>query len=710
MPQSFARFLTLLCSLFLSVNVAAAQQQPKATLSADRIVYTSGYKVLRASGNVIIIYGDSLLEASALTYDEQNDRITADGPIRLKQGDNVTIFASFAELSGDMRNGILKSARMVLNQQLQLTAVEITRSKGRYNELFMAAASTCTVSVAKPTPLWQFRARRIIHDEERKVLFFERAQLLIGNVPVAYIPRLKVPDPSVKRANGFLVPGISNSSKLGFGVYAPYFVTLGKYADVTLTPFVFSSGTASLKFDFRKRFFNGEFNAVGRISNDTVASNTLRAYIFANGKLTFKNGFKGELGLQMVSDPTYLTDHGISSTSRLESFVRLSRTKRASYFGAELLGFRSLAAGITPSQIPSALSDIGFKRHWSDGLFGGRTGLSLNINSYTRSSTIDIVGRDTLRLASVVDWQRQWVGARGLVFGLTAQVNADAYNIRQDSGFSSSITRLAPTLAADFRLPMVKRGKTSLQTLEPRIQIVWSKPGTTPVPNEDSTLVEFDATNLFALNHFSGIDQIEQGLRANIGVSYSRKSENGWNIDATLGKVVRASDPAQFTLASGLSGTSSSYVLGGQVSLPSKFRVIQRAVFDTSFSLSKNETKLVYHGKKIQASSSYLWLVSGAAGNSVDRSEWTFDGGWDLGNNWRTKTSWRYDLAASKPSNAAIALTYRNECIKVALSLSRQFAASSNVGASTNIGLQVSLEGFGSRADSSAYQRKCGDL
>jgi len=716
MTPRFTRILTALCSLLLSVNLASAQQQPNATLSADRIVYTSGYKVLRASGNVVIIYGQSLLEASALTFDEKNDRITADGPLRLRQGDNLTILASFAELSGNMKDGILKSARMVLNQQLQLTAVEITRSKGRYNQLFMAAASTCTVSVAKPTPLWQFRARRIIHDEERKVLFFDRAQLLIGNVPVAYIPRLKIPGPSVKRANGFLVPGISNSSKLGTGIYAPYFVTLGDYADVTLTPFVYSSGTASLKFDFRKRFFNGELNAVGRISNDTVASNTLRAYVFANGNLRFKNGLKGELGLQMVSDPTYLSDHSISGTSRLENFIRLSRAKRATYFGAEILGFRSLASGIkNPSTIPSILSNIGFKRHWADGLFGGRTGLSLNINSYTRSSTISVggvgkVGRDTLRLASVVDWQRQWVGPRGLVFGVTAQVNADAYNIRQDSRFSSRITRLVPTLAADFRLPMVKQGATSLQTFEPRIQVVWSKTGAVPIPNEDSTLVEFDATNLFALNHFSGIDRIEQGLRANIGFSYTRKSDAGWNVDATVGKVVRLSDPAQFLPPSGLSGASSSYVLGGQVSLPSKFRVIQRTVFNSAFSLSKNETKLAYLGNKVHASSSYLWLVSGVAGNTTDRSEWTFDGGWDLGNNWHTKASWRYDLTTSKPSDAAIALTYRNECIKVALSLSRQFTASSNVGSSMNIGLQVSLEGFGSRADSSAYQRKCSDL
>ncbi len=708
------RLISLFLLIALVQLVASAPVQAQtggyASLTADRIVYTSGYRVLRASGNVVIIFGNSRLEASALTYDEKNDLITAEGPIRLTDGDNLTIIASFAELSGDMKTGILKSARMVLNQQLQLSAVEISRSEGRYNQLHKAAASTCTVSVAHPTPFWQVRARRIVHDEERQLLFFEHAQLRIGNVPVAYVPRLRVPDPSVRRATGFLVPGFNQSSSLGYGVNAPYFIALGDYADVTLIPFIYSTGTATLGFDFRKRFHNGSLNVKGAISNDTVAATPVRGYLFADANFSFQNGIVADIGLQFTSDESFLSDHSISKTTRLDSHIRLSRTRRTSYIWAEVQGFHSLSTTIASDEIPFLLGEAGMMRRWVPGALGGQMGFEVSANSYTRTSVTDIVGRDTLRVSSVADWRRQWISGSGLVFATMAELHADYYRSVQDSTFPAPISRAVPIAAAEFRLPLMRESANATEVIEPRVQLVWSSPTSATVPDEDSSQVEFEATDLFALNHFAGIDQIERGLRANIGVSYTRKSESGWNVDAVIGKVVRAADYGQFTPASGLDGSQSSYVLAGQVILPSRFLLLQRMVFNTGLAVSKNETKLAYINRKFDVATSYLWLASGAAGNVTAHSEWTFDGGVNFGGNWRTAASWRYDLIADAASEAGVALTYRNDCIKVDLSLSRTFAASSNVGASTNLGLQVSLEGFGSRAGTDSYGRKCSDF
>ncbi len=707
--------LTCLILLWLMAAIfAPAQAQTTApthaSLSADRIVYTSGYRVLRASGNVVILYGAARLEAAAITYDQHNDRITAEGPIRLTEGENLTMLADFAELSGDMRNGVLRSARMVLNQQLQLTAVEINRSDGRYNRLIKAAASTCSISTAHPTPFWQVRARRIVHDEDKKVLFFERAQLRLGNVPVAYIPRLRLPDPSVRRANGFLVPAIGNSSRLGTGISAPYFLMLGDYADVTLTPHIYSQGTATLGVDLRKRFHNGRLDIEGAVSNDTQAANPIRAYVFADGAFHWANGLTGELHLELVSDNTYLSDHGISSATRLESHLRLSRTTRQTRFTVGAEGFRSLTTAVMSDEIPFLLGEAGLQKRWRPGSLGGQMGFSLAANSYNRSSSTDIVGRDTIRVSSVADWHRQWTGRRGLIFTTSAELHADYYSVSQDSTYPAPVARVVPIAAADVRLPMVRRTARATEVIEPRLQIVWSPDSSTAVPDEDSPLVEFEATNLFALNRFAGIDQIEQGLRANVGVSYSRKSTKGWNIDAVIGGVVRATDLGQFTPASGLGGTMSSYVLAGQVILPSQFKLAQRTVFDSSFAVSKNETRIAYKNQRFDAGTSYLWLVTGAAGNVADRSEWTFDGGVNMGQNWRTETSWRYDTIAGTASDAALSLIYRNECIMVDLSVSRRFAAISNVGDATNLGLQVTLEGFGARADSDAYSRQCNEF
>lgn len=698
--------LTALGGLPASAQLATAP----AALTADRITYTSGYQILRATGNVVISYDGLILTARELTYDGQNQTITAQGPLRLSNGDALTIVAEFAQLSADMQNGVLRGARMVLNRQLQLSALEIRRSKGRYNLLSQAAASSCTVTLAKPTPLWQIRASRIVHDEQQRQLFFENARLQILSLPVVYIPRLRVPDPLVKRASGFLVPGLSNSTLYGVKLSAPYFLTLGDYADVTLTPALFSSGTATLQFDFRKRFANGKLDVSGAYTNDRVSTRRNRGYLFATGNLRFSNGFKTDLDLQFVSDGAYFLDHNLSERERLESYLRIDKTKRHSYFGAEIRGFRSLRTGINGEIIPFMLNEITYQRRFFPQSLGGQLAVNLTAAGLVRASTTDILGRDVTRLSASIDWRRNWFLAGGLVFSTIAELHADRYNVTNDSTYPTPINRLTPITALELRLPMAKSSKGVTQVLEPILQLVWSPKTSVAVPNDDSVLVDYEATNLFKLNRFAGTDMYEAGFRANIGFNYSRRSANSWSIDATFGRIIRPADLGQFAVASGLAGSMSSYVGAARISLPSNLKLVQRAVFDRGFRLTKNETSLVYHRKRFDITSSYLWLVAGAAANIVDRSEWSVKTGLDLGSRWRGTTTWRYDLATASASDAGVAFSYRNECIKIDLSLSRSFVSSSNITASTDFGVQITLEGFGSRAAADTFDRKCSDL
>ncbi|MCA8869016.1 MAG: LPS-assembly protein LptD [Rhodobacteraceae bacterium] len=692
-------------------GMAAESGRSKAALIADQITYNGYYPVLTASGNVQIFFGTTILEATEIRYDSRANRIHATGPLRLRDGQRITIIADFADLSGDMQDGILANARMVLNKQLQLAAVEIRRRDGRYNELYTATASSCVVSETNPTPLWQIRARRIVHDEKARRLYFEGAQLRLGRLPVAYLPRLRVPAPSVRRASGFLVPEVTSSDKLGTGIAAPYFITLGDYADLTLTPRLYSSGSATLGIDFRKRFARAGIDFTGAVSHDARANNQLRGYTFTDGYWLLNNGMRAGLHLELTSDDTYLLDHGISNTIRLESNIGLSRFRRQQLFETSLRGFRSLSSTLSGDTIPHLLAEVDFRQRLGSEMAGGEAAFFLQGYGYQRNSGTNIIGRDGIRLSAGADWRRQWMTAGGSVYATTAELRADYYAIQQDTTYPAPVGRVTPTLAAEWRLPLSRQLDGTLEVIEPRIQLVWSDPGNTAVPDEDSRIVEFEASNLFALNHFTGIDRQERGLRANIGVSYMRRANSGWQLDLLAGNVVRLSDPGQFIAASGLSGTWSSLVLAGQISLPGRFRMMQRSVIGGGPGLIKNETWLAYRAKRFDITSSYLWLIKDAAGNPLtDYSEWVTDAGWKVSDNWRTGVNWRYDLITSSASAAGLLLTYRNDCIKVDLSLSRRFASSSNVSPSTSFGLKVSLDGFGNRGMKQQVNRKCGNI
>ncbi len=88
------------------------------------------------------------------------ETLTIEGPIMLNSGDGTVLLASQAELSRDLRDGVLTSARMVLQDQLQLAAAPIRRSDGRLTTLDRVVASSCQVCAANPVPLWEIRARK----------------------------------------------------------------------------------------------------------------------------------------------------------------------------------------------------------------------------------------------------------------------------------------------------------------------------------------------------------------------------------------------------------------------------------------------------------------------------------------------------------------------------------------------------------------------
>ena len=51
----------------------------------------------------------------------------------------------------------------------------------------------------------------------KRTVHFKNAQVRVADIPVLYLPRLRIPDPSLKRAAGFLVPAFGQHHALGQG-------------------------------------------------------------------------------------------------------------------------------------------------------------------------------------------------------------------------------------------------------------------------------------------------------------------------------------------------------------------------------------------------------------------------------------------------------------------------------------------------------------
>lgn len=701
MPRAAIKILAFV-ALWLTLVPVAASAQQTASLLADR-VQVRGNQQLVAEGNVEVLYEGRRLTASQIIFDRESDKLTIMGPIRITEGDTVTILADSAEMDSKLANGILTSARMVLDQQLQLAAAEMTRVDGRYTQLYKTVASSCQVCIKNPVPVWQIRAERVVHDQQERQLYFDNATIQVMGVSVFYLPRLRLPDPTLKRSTGFLIPQLRTTSRLGTGIKVPYFIAIGDTQDVTITPYL-SSLTKTLELRYRRALSNGRLQFSGALTSDAIIPGKMRGYIFGDGQFSYGRDYKLRFNIEATSDPSYLLDYGYSDKDRLISDIELDRTRRDSYLSAALIHFRSLRASEDNATLPTFVTEGLYQRRFAPGLFGGTAGYRLESHTHLRTSTTPtdangdgiVDGRDVTRTSMRFDWQRSWLTQPGIEITALTEFNADFYTIGQDATSPGTVNRVTPFAAVEFRWPWSKTTASGVaHVIEPTVQFVFSDDIGPTVPNEDSTRVEFDEGNLFAFSRFPGSDKYERGLRASLGLTWTRFDPTGWSMSLTVGRIVRKSDLGQFNAGSGLEGQTSNWLTAVQVKIDPTLTLTNRSLFDDRLGFSRSETRVNYQNNGLSVGSSYVWLKAEVGVSPTTRSEWSVDGSYLFADNWTGRFDWRYDLVSRNAASAGVGLVYLTECVALDLSLSRRFTSSTSVTPETKFSLKVGVAGVG---------------
>ena len=677
-----------------------------ATLIADRIRIEPD--ALVAEGDVEVIQGATRLTASRVRYDRGDESVVVEGPIKVDDGAGTVIVADAAALDADLEEGILRGARLVLDQQLQIAAAEIARA-GEASRLTRTVASSCEVCVANPVPLWEIRAASVTLDEAERRLTFDRAQFRVAGVPVLYLPRLSLPGPGVERARGFLVPRLRSTSRLGTGLITPYFVPLGRHADLTFSPYL-STRTRTLGLRYRQAFRRGTIAVNGAVTSDDIRGEDTRGYAFADGAFVMPRGFALDFDLRVASDDTYLLDYGISDDDRLGSAVTLFRARASEYVEARVLSFQDLRGVDVAATSPRLQAGFDWTRRLAPpGL--GTLELGLSGDAYLRDSTLardsavdrDSIadGRDAVRLGASADWRGARVLTGGAVLAGLAELDLDTFEVAQDDAFPDRVTRLLPTVGAELRWPLRRVAASGMvDVLEPALLVAWSPEGPDEPPLEDSTRVELDGGNLLATSRFPGEDAVERGARASLGLGWRRAGADGWEAGAALGRVLREADDERLVEGTGLDGTASDWLAAVDLDTGAGLTLAGRTLVGGDLGLSASEAVLGYEARGVAVEAGYVWLAAVTGPDGIERpriSQLTLDADAAITRRWAGSVGLRYDFRAERAQTAGVGLTWRNECAEVDLSVSRRFEDSSSLVPDTRFGLSVALLGFGDR-------------
>lgn len=686
-------------------------------------VFLRGNSILTATGNVEAISGEAVLTASKIVYNSVTDQITITGPITVTDGGVVEIFADFAELDSALQNGLLTSARLVLDQQVELQADSIQRIDGTVSELNTVQVTSCNTCAEGESPLWYIRAKKVTHYSEDKELLLEEAQLRILDVPVFYLPRMRLPDPTQDRATGFLIPSIKQRSRIGLAAKIPYFIAFGDHRDLTLTPYL-SRNMTTLEARYRQAFRTGEITLNGAVTDDNFSGFNSRGYLFAEGEFALQRDYTLSFDAKFTSDQAYLLDYDYGAFDRLNSELALTRASRDENTRFAFNHFRSLRTTEDNETIPTLVLSAQTQNRVQPA-FGGEVLWELEFHSHTRESQITtdanadgiVDGRDVHRLNAEVGWRDSWWTQGGFNFGVESHLAFDVVNTAQDATITTTnYTEVTPSVAANMRYPLQRMTASGAQqVIEPVAQLAWSG-GTTrdaatndAIANDESSRTEFDEGNLLSLSRFASDDRRERGVSLAYGLNMSHFGET-WNAGLSFGHIIREADQDSFSVSSGLTGRASDLLVAGQMTHDNGLSITGRMLLDEQISLTKAEASGGWHNDRLGVNASYVWLGQDAEENRPDiLAEWNLDSSYRMTRHWTGLANWRFDVADNRTTEAGVGLEYRNECVKAQLAVSRRFTSSTSVQPVTDLSFTVELLGFSAKTRDKSYSRSCND-
>lgn len=721
-------------------------------LEADQLIYDFDREIITAVGGVEIHYNGYVVQAAMLRYYQSSGRLIASGGVRIIEPRGNVITANEVDITDDFRDGFIQSLNVETVERARFSARRAERRDGNVTVFEHGTYTACPKCEENPdkAPTWRIKATKIIHDQKEETIRYENARLEFLGIPIAYIPFLAHADPSVKRKSGFLVPAVNATTALGVGVTVPYFFNLAPNYDITLSPTYYSRQGIHGQAEWRHRIMSGSYSI--RVSG--ILQQDKAAFIDDGQKLSGYREFRGSVqskgkfqinprwiwgwDLIATTDRVYGRDYDLPDADRqdIPASVYLTGETTQNFFDMRAIYFRvqrentidtNVVSGTTyehDDQREQALvhpvADHNYVVERSIG--GGEIRVNSNVTSLSRDKSdlqtvpavpyyAGVAGTFT-RASTDVSWQRTFIGMGGQVLTPFAYFKADLNWIASDdpaAGLSANefIARAMPAIGAEYRWPFLITGGGVTQTFSPIAQLIV-RPNEThirSISNDDAQSLVFDDTILFERDKFSGYDRLEGGVRANIGLSYQARFDNGFKVDSLVGQSVHLAGLNSFTHSditltgteTGLDRDNSDIVGRLTVDNGSGISVTARGSLDaTDFYFNRGEISATAAYGRSSASAAFTYLRRRPkVGVLEDRREMTGAAKIGLGTNWAVSGAIVYDLEKSAQVEHNIGLAYDDECFNLSAEYSETRDRYSDIVTDQTLFFRVKLRTIG---------------
>ena len=517
--------------ILLAPPALALSQQIETQITADSVIVNSE-GILKAEGNLVVQHGIVKVKAEALFFNRKDNSIKFNKIREFYDGKAIVFSASEADINGELSDGIIKAARLLLDETIKIRAEEVRLKNGEISDAKRISRVTSCEECEGENPKWYLTASSAKRDFENFNIVYRDVTVRVKGLPIAYLPYLRMPDPSVDRARGFLVPEAVLTSNLASGLKLPYFIPLGISSDLLITPY-FSSKTKTLEYRYRNKFRKGELTVKGAFSDDDLVNKDFRYFSQLVGKYKLGYGIDLNFNVAKVGDSSYLGDYVYSEESELNSEISLKKTivEEQQFFEGDLSYLREKEQDDSLNEY-YALSGAYVKNISSVG-FPGKLRLTANLNSSVNVNDDNSFSRPPSSAQVGTNYKQQnSLGSLRISHQLYGQYNsfvnsADAGTTNEEVSFQyGASTLISSSFYAD--------GKDKLIFLNPKLLLSFNNQENDILGDYFIGAEELNWGNVFSSKKIRSLTESETGLSVSLGIERQVFWDNGRKLELSF--------------------------------------------------------------------------------------------------------------------------------------------------------------------------------
>ncbi len=660
-----------------SKNQTIVTDQDKNKIFADNFEYQTESNIFKSIGNIEIIDNkQNKYEFSQVYIDTQKKEI----------------------LGTDIKSYINEKSFKVDNRNKPRVFANTFKISEKNTEFTKSIFTLCDYRKNDKCPPWSIQASKMLHDSQKKTIYYDNAVIKVFDLPIFYLPKLSHPDPSVKRRSGFLVPSISDSKNLGYGVSIPYFFDVGKDKNFTFATKFFIDENPLFTGEYHQAFRDSNFIADFGFTegyNNTSANKTegAKSHFFSKFVKNFKGKNESEntlsLSLQTVSNDKYLKLYKLNSNlvdynqDTLESSLNFSHEEDDIFFGFNASIFETLKENYN-DKYEYIAPEITLDKN----IFANQTLGNLNLQSNFKVHNYDTNKLTNFNVNDLSWSSKDLLHKSGIKSKFLSKLKNINYESKNVSKYKDSPTsEVFGALGFHSQIKLEKYSGKNQHFLIPKFFTRYA-PGSMRKESSGSRL---NANKAFSMDRLDNINNFESGLTSALGIDYQIKN-NDQNFDFSIAQIINNEENKKMSSESSLDEKFSDLVGDVNLNFSDKFNL------NYSFALDQNYKELNYNdlGARMNFGAldidfNYLqeknhignkdYLKTKLAYNNSDKAMMSFE----TKRNLITNSSEFYNLSYE----------YINDCLRAGLVYRREFYNDSELEAENSLFFKITLTPFG---------------